>query len=89
MKNIEFHQAVALHKVISEKRQQEIDETIKEIKNSCFDMYNAADINALAEKAGITPNECRYMNMEHQGLSTLDLLHTFEGDDTDSVIDFY
>lgn len=88
-KDIEFVQAVSISQKISEERKQEIADTIEEIKTSCFDMYDARDIQALASKASMTCNEVRNMNTKHQKIHSLDLLHTFDDDETDDIIDYY
>lgn len=89
MTTITFSQAASEFNRNESKREIEKQEAIEEIKTSHFDCYDAYDIQALAQKAGMIPNEVRYLNAESQGINPLDLLHTFENDETDDIIDFY
>lgn len=73
----------------SQKRQQEIADALEEIQTSDFTCLSAADVNYLASKANITPNEARELNMKHTGVNALDMLNTFIDDETDSIFDFY
>ena len=87
---IEWHEAIQISK-----EQQDFDiverkRLLDEIQTSNFSMLDARDINYYAYELGYTPNEIRYIHLAaHPELTSLDLLNTFEDDDTDQIIDFY
>jgi len=67
------------------------EEIIQEIKETHLECMDATDINYFARKAGIEPNEVRRLMIQCDDTEKgfLDLLHSFDNDDTDSLIDFF
>lgn len=89
---MEIHWEQALQ--VSEKQQkiskERRKELIKEIAESDFSMFDATDINYFAGALDIDSNLVRAIHLRaNPHLTNFDLIHTFENDDTDSVIDFY
>ena len=89
MATIEWHEAEHEHEHQNERREIERKRLIEEIKTSNFQYLDARDVNYYAEELGITPNEVRDLNKQAQGLSNYDYLNTFDGDDLDSIFDYF
>ncbi len=87
---ISFSQATKIRKEIQLKTKEERLDIIEEIETSSFEMYEATDINMFAASLNITPNKVREIHLKaNRELTKNDLIHTFNNDDTDSLLYFY
>lgn len=86
---IQFDQAVKISQKAKAEKEQLQASILREVKESNFECYNARDISYFAEILEISSNEVRHINMEAQGVSSFDLIGTFEDDETDDMIDFF
>ncbi len=78
----------AIQFAIESEAKQKIDKShyLQEFKENDLSMLDAADIHFYAEMTGIDANDLRRL---HPQKDTALLLHSFEGDDTDDIMDFF
>lgn len=95
--NTELHwkKAEIISKSEVARRKERFEHILEELKSSCPTALYADDFNYYAGELSYlsgeeyTPNKCRQICMEGKGLNSFDMIDSFVGDDTDSIIDFF
>ena len=93
MKNntITYESAIFWQKQEQIIEQENREDALQEIKDTCIDGLDAADVNYMASAAGIHPNEARrlFRKPNDSGERFMAEVNSFENDETDNIIDYF